>query len=1333
MVDQTSTVDAIEVTSGAGVVGTVTGRITPPSGGDATDAIVRLVRPDGTTYDTTTPESDGSYTFENVVPNTYTVQVIYPGSEVTSPPDSVTVTADASATIDPVTVPEPTASTGTTPAEVGNLSGDIAVTNGRDPRDATVTLLSGTSVVQVTNPDSSGSYSFNDIATGDYQIEISYRDTSTITINVRVRSGRTTAIPDQTVNAPPVPRAGRGNVAGQVTYEGGDITQVGITLSDGSNSSTTRPDADGNYNFTNLTVGRYEIVAEHDLANSVSTRVLVEANRTVMAADLDLSLLPATLSGRVVLMGTGDEEDVDVILVKDGSDVESIHPGSDGLYVFSDVEPGTYQLRFHLANFGDAYQNGIVLMANQALRLADVEMAANPGTAEGRVMIDGVGSLGDVEVRLRQSNTELRRVTPNTATGAYRFSNLKPGTYMVAVYYNDVVTAASDDFSITSDTVTTVDDLSFSTNGSIQGTVTLVGGGRDVRKAKVKLQRGGMTIESTKPDSDGNYAFSEVQPGTYDVIVELSRYIPAEERLLVDMGVSHTLDIDLTFGEDDHGSELGDTTRLVLPARSKDFEPMDGDIEVPDDEDWFALSMRPRFSYLVSIEGDTLPDPALVVYASDGETVVTQQNNRSIDNRDPRLLITAPASVRRRVVYYLAVKAIPSDDGSNIGSYTVNVKEVTNLLRVNPTTNQGSDRNSIDFLRDVKLYYTELQAGQTYVIHAEGLFNGEGTLPDPKLDLYNGDYTTRIDGNNDAVQSYWWGRNRNSRLVYRVPGTTGTVDYQLAVTGHYDSRLYSGTGDGTGTFRIRIVLQDPSIWSGDDYASNTSTTGLVTLSEGRGMAEGTIQRAGDRDWFKVVLTGGESYSIDVRAKNIDAIDGLGDPGVILYNASGTFVGRDEDGGSNWLDASLSYTVSGTGQKTFYIGVYGEYSSRGAYAVFVSNVEADVGDTASTAEEKTLLEGDNGLWGREWRGTINYAGDRDWYKVTLRPDQSYRIHLRGAATHDGTLRDPYIRLFDARSNLILAEDDGGIRLNALTFHTTDETAEVIYVEAGEYRQNNAGTYLMVVHETGDIPSENNYQYAKELPSRGGVIGKRDRLHYTGDVDWFKVELMPTSTYRFYFWPSTLNEDDPSIPLDIGFVTIFDQDGSTALSAENLISVIDKAALFYRTVPGDATDPAVTHYIRLRSRIPFSNLDVAYIGRYFIRVDQVLGLDDYGSSTSAAGVLNLRGVPASGAIDGDLESRNDKDWFSVDLRNGERYTIQLFGDPVFPGASLRSPILVLRDSTGTEVERSTTGAVAREIVFRVPGIFGSSTYYIEAGGENSATRGVGIYKLTVEEHP
>lgn len=45
------------------------------------------------------------------------------------------------------------------------------------------------------------------------------------------------------------------------------------------------------------------------------------------------------------------------------------------------------------------------------------------------------------------------------------------------------------------------------------------------------------------------------------------------------------------------------------------------------------------------------------------------------------------------------------------------------------------------------------------------------------------------------------------------------------------------------------------------------------------------------------------------------------------------------------------------------------------------------------------------------GTIERAGDADWFKVTLASGQTYRFHLEGSDTGQGTLQYPVLRLLD----------------------------------------------------------------------------------------------------------------------------------------------------------------------------------------------------------------------------------------------------------------------------------------------------------------------------------
>ena len=61
------------------------------------------------------------------------------------------------------------------------------------------------------------------------------------------------------------------------------------------------------------------------------------------------------------------------------------------------------------------------------------------------------------------------------------------------------------------------------------------------------------------------------------------------------------------------------------------------------------------------------------------------------------------------------------------------------------------------------------------------------------------------------------------------------------------------------------------------------------------------------------------------------------------------------------------------------------------------------------------------------GNIETADDRDWFAVDLVAGRSYTIDLRGIATGNGTLSDPYLcGVYDAEGNYVSGtrDDDGG---------------------------------------------------------------------------------------------------------------------------------------------------------------------------------------------------------------------------------------------------------------------------------------------------------------------
>ena len=78
-------------------------------------------------------------------------------------------------------------------------------------------------------------------------------------------------------------------------------------------------------------------------------------------------------------------------------------------------------------------------------------------------------------------------------------------------------------------------------------------------------------------------------------------------------------------------------------------------------------------------------------------------------------------------------------------------------------------------------------------------------------------------------------------------------------------------------------------------------------------------------------------------------------------------------------------------------------------------------------------------------TLEFASDRDWFRLTVDAGQTVQIDLTGV-DHDpgnglGALSDPYLRVYDINGALLVADDDSGPGYNSsLILTNTDTTVE-----------------------------------------------------------------------------------------------------------------------------------------------------------------------------------------------------------------------------------------------------------------------------------------------------
>ena len=232
----------------------------------------------------------------------------------------------------------------------------------------------------------------------------------------------------------------------------------------------------------------------------------------------------------------------------------------------------------------------------------------------------------------------------------------------------------------------------------------------------------------------------------------------------------------------------------------------------------------------------------------------------------------------------------------------------------------------------------------------------------------------------------------------------------------------------------------------DDYAGSTATTGTVAVN---GSVSGTLESAGDTDWFAVSLVAGETYSL--------AMNGiaLADPFMTVYDASGQPITSNDDGGFG-LNARLDFSPTVTG--TYYIEAAAfQGGQTGSYEVVVTQLTSGTG-TGETGRNDDYAgdastSGDLAV-GTSITGDLESGGDRDWFALTLAAGESVFIELTG-----GTLSDPYLTLYDENGDVLLQNDDFNGFDSALSYTAT--SSETVYIEAAAYDATLTGTYTVSV--------------------------------------------------------------------------------------------------------------------------------------------------------------------------------------------------------------------------------------------------------------------------------
>ena len=135
-------------------------------------------------------------------------------------------------------------------------------------------------------------------------------------------------------------------------------------------------------------------------------------------------------------------------------------------------------------------------------------------------------------------------------------------------------------------------------------------------------------------------------------------------------------------------------------------------------------------------------------------------------------------------------------------------------------------------------------------------------------------------------------------------------------------------------YSVNLGAADPYALAGhavtDDFSGNSRTSGQVTVGSSR---TGNIEVASDRDWFKVQLSAGVTYSINIDGA-ATAAGSLLDPFLRLHDSTGALLAQNDNASSSNLNSQLTFVAAATGIYYVEAGAFSD-TGTGTYRVGVS--------------------------------------------------------------------------------------------------------------------------------------------------------------------------------------------------------------------------------------------------------------------------------------------------------------------------------------------------------------------------------------------------------------
>lgn len=551
----------------------------------------------------------------------------------------------------------------------GQISGTVTDASTRAPlQGITVTLYdSGGSSEGSVQTDANGSYTFNGLSAGTYQVGFESDDQAYLPQFANGEASLDQADPITVGSGQSVPginaaMQAAGQISGTVTDASSDAALSGVQVTvydaNGAAAGTAQTAADGSYAVPGLPAGSYTVdfdgstignyqgqYANNESSSATADPVNVAAGQS--ATNVNAALQTGGLiSGTVTDAATQQPlQGVTVTLYDSSGDSQmSVTTNGNGHYELSGIPPGSYTVGFDFASHGYlpqfanretsmAQADTITVGAGKSITGVDAAMQAG-AQISGTITDATTGAaLSDARATVYDSSGAAVGTAETDATGAYTVLGLRAGSYRVGFdgggagnYQPQYATRES---SLASANITTLAagqsvtgvDAALQPGGEISGTVTDASTGTPLQGITVTVSDGrSLPVATVSTDAAGTYTATGLPTASYTVGFDsdlagdyLAQSYPAQlppatgSPVSVKAGeVTAGINAALTPGGDISGTVTDATTGAPLAGAAISVYDVGGALVASTGTDAsgdYTLSQLPAGAYKVGFDG----------------------------------------------------------------------------------------------------------------------------------------------------------------------------------------------------------------------------------------------------------------------------------------------------------------------------------------------------------------------------------------------------------------------------------------------------------------------------------------------------------------------------------------------------------------------------------------------------------------------------------------------------------------------------------------------------------------------------------------------------------